>query len=49
MWRDAGVGPDTNVGIRRTEIDRCELSMNIGEMQKRDLPNRIKLQKVILR
>ena len=47
--RNAGIGANPDVGVRRTEVDRLELGMAVGEMQQRHLALGIELQQIILR
>jgi hypothetical protein len=49
MRRNTGIIADTDIGVRRPEIDRLELRMAVGEMQQRHLALGIELEQIVLR
>ena len=48
MRRDARIGADPDIGVGRSEVDRRELRVHVGEMQQRDLPLGVEAQQVVL-
>jgi hypothetical protein len=49
MRRNTGIGANTDIGVRRPEVDRLELRMAVGEMQQRHLALGIELEQIVLR